>query len=409
MSELPPWAARLRAERRAREWSVSEMARRLIEAADGRTRAHLPTRESVARMVRSWESGKHRPSETYEGLYARAFEVTEADLFGIAHRPVPSVAAPSIAPDPDLYERITKAVDQPQRVDVATVEWLEHCLAEHRRVEDAIGSRPLLPIVRAQLDTVAALARGASGPLADRMVAMLGQYAQFIAWMCQDSGDHAAALAWYDRSHGWAMEAGDAALAATTVNMRAHMSWSIGDAPRCVRLAEAARWHDGRTTPGIQGMAAQMAARGHAEMGQAQDARRLLGEAEELIRSAAEHPEDEPPWMYFYGDAWFDMQRGTAELALGDGTRAVRFLERGLAKLPQSYRRDRAWFGTCLARAYAVAGEAEAAVDMALSIAPDAVAVNTYATQDLRKVARTLDRMGAPGARAVEEAITLSA
>ncbi|GAA1734208.1 hypothetical protein GCM10009734_44720 [Nonomuraea bangladeshensis] len=45
----------------------------------------------------------------------------------------------------------------------------------------------------------------------------------------------------------------------------------------------------------MQGMAAQTAARGHAEMG--------------------EHPEDEPPWMYFYDDGWFDMQRGMAELA----------------------------------------------------------------------------------------------
>jgi len=408
MSELPLWAVRLRAERRSREWSVAEMARRLIEAADGRTRAHLPTRESVARMVRSWEAGKHRPSEVYEGLYARAFGVDETELFGIARRPIPFVATSSVAPDADLYERITKAIDRPQRVDVATVEWLERCLAEHRRVEDAMGGRPLLPIVRAQLNTVAALARGASGLLADRMVAVLGQYAQFIAWMCQDSGDHAAALAWYDRSHGWAVEAGDAALAATTVNMRAHMSWSLGEASRCVRLAEAARWHDGRVTPGIQGMAVQMAARGHAAMGEARRARRLLAEAEELIRDAAEHPEDEPPWMYFYGEGWFDMQRGMAELTLNDGVRAVRFLERGLAQLPQSYRRDRAWFGTCLARAHAVAGEAEAAVEAALGVAPDAVAVNAYAVRDLHKVVRALDRMGAPGARAVEEAITLS-
>ncbi|MET8987891.1 hypothetical protein ABZW49_20780 [Nonomuraea wenchangensis] len=73
-------------------------------------------------------------------------------------------------------------------------------------------------------------------------------------------------------------------------------------------------------------------------MGEAQAARRLLGETEELIRAASEHPEDEPPWMYSYDDGWFDMQRGMAELALGDGRRAVRFLERGLAALPGAYR-----------------------------------------------------------------------
>ncbi|GGO09549.1 hypothetical protein GCM10010116_19290 [Microbispora rosea subsp. aerata] len=409
MTDPPSWAVRLRAERRNRLWSSKDMAARLREVADDRTRERLPTAESLRRMIRSWEAGEHRPGELYAELYSRALGIDAGDLFGTSPPPVPTAAPATVAPDPELYERITAAVDQPQRVDAVTVEWLERCLAEHRRVEDTVGGRPLLPVVRAQLDTVATLARGASGALADRMVAMLGQYAQFIAWMCQDSGDHAAALAWYDRSHGWALEAGDASLASTTLNMRAHLAWSLGDAPRCVRLAEASRWHDGRTTLGVQGMAAQMAARGHAEMGEANLARRLLEEAEELIRTAAEHPEDEPPWMYFYGDGWFDMQRGMAELVLGDAGRAVAFLERGLATLPDSYRRDRAWFGTCLARAYAVAGNVEAAEAIAVAVAPDAVAVNRFARQDLRKVAKALRAIRPRSGQAVEEALHATA
>ncbi|TMR98436.1 hypothetical protein EJK15_12825 [Nonomuraea basaltis] len=35
------------------------------------------------------------------------------------------------------------------------------------------------------------------------------------------------------------------------------------------QVAEAARWHDGRVTPGVRGMATQMAARGHALAGEA--------------------------------------------------------------------------------------------------------------------------------------------
>ncbi|MEU0517912.1 hypothetical protein [Streptosporangium sp. NPDC006007] len=113
--------------------------------------------------------------------------------------------------------------------------------------------------------------------------------------------------------------------------------------------------------------------------------------------------------MYFYGEGWFFMQRGMAELELGDGRRAVPLLERGLSRLPESYRRDRAWFGACLARAHAMTGEAEAATVTALGVAPDAVAVNTYAVRDLRKVVRLLDRMRAPGARDLEEALSMSA
>ncbi|MGI5153973.1 XRE family transcriptional regulator [Microbispora sp. CA-102843] len=402
ITELPAWAVRLRAERRDRLWSQKEMARKLVEAADEETRNRLPSRETIIRRIKAYEAGHNEPHDPYRMLYARAFGTTETALFGSDRRPVPSLTS---APDPDLYERITKAIEHPQRVDATTIEWLERCLGEHRRVEDTLGSGPLLPVVRAQLDAITVLAQGAPGPLADRVVAMLGQYAQFIAWMCQDSGDHAAALAWYDRSHGWALEAGDAALAATTLNMRAHLAWSIGDALRCVRLAEAARWHDGRTTLGVQGMAAQMAARGHAEMGEAGPARRLLGEAEKLIRAAGEHPENEPPWMYFYDDGWFDMQRGMAELALGDGPRAVRFLDRGLATLPEAYRRDRAWFGTCLARAHALAGDVEAAERLAVAAAPDALAVNRYAVQDLRKLSGALRPVRFQSGQSIEDAL----
>ncbi|MEV8635403.1 XRE family transcriptional regulator [Streptosporangium sp. NPDC051023] len=405
--DLPGWALRLRIERRNRLWSQRGLARELIGAAG--EHAHLPSAESIVRRIKAYEAGHNQPDEPYRTLLCRVFGLSAAELFDSAGMPLPALALPSLAPDPEMYERITKVISEPRRVDLETIEWLERCLAEHRRAEDTMGSRPLMPVVRAQLATVTDLARGASGKPGDRIVSMVAQYAQFLAWMCQDSGDLAAALAWYDRSHGWALEAGDAALASTTLNMRAHLAWSVGDPQRCVRLAEASRWHDGRTTLGIQGMAAQMAARGHAQMGEGQAARSLLGEAEDLIKSAAERPDDEPPWMYFYGEGWFLMQRGMAELEIGDGRRAVPFLERGLSDLPESYRRDRAWFGACLARAHAMTGEAEAATETALSIAPDAVAVNIYAVGDLRKVVKLLDRMRAPGARDLEDALPTSA
>jgi len=44
-------------------------------------------------------------------------------------------------------------------------------------------------------------------------------------------------------------------------------------------MAQAARWYDRQVTPGVQGMAAQMEARGHALAGDAGAARRLLDEA----------------------------------------------------------------------------------------------------------------------------------
>ncbi len=402
----PQWARRLRERRRAACWTQKELVRRLVAAADERTRARLPGRESMIREIRYHESGRHRPGPIYTELYCRVYGTTEDELFGFVRDPVPAVALPSLAPDPDLYERLTRAVREPRRVDEATVRWLERCLAEHRRVEDTTGSRPLLPVVRAQLAAVAELAHGAGGALGERLVGLAAEYAQFVAWMCQDSGNLAAGLAWYDRAHAWALEAGDARLAATTLSMRAHQAWSIGDGPACVRLAEAARLHDGRTTPGVQGMAAQMAARGHALMGEADAARALLDEAERLIARATERPEDEPAWMYFYDAGWFAMQRGMAEIELGAGDRAVPLLEAGLSRLPEAFRRDRAWFGSCLAKAYLLKGDADAAAGTALRYAGDAVAVNAYAVRTLRDVASALRDTRLPAVRDLDDLLT---
>ncbi len=315
-----------------------------------------------------------------------------------ADSPVPALAGPG--PDEDLLARVTSVVDGEHPVDAATLDWLDRLLAEHRRAEDEIGSRPLAALMRQQLRTVVDLYGSARGPLAGRVVRLASEHAQFLAWMAQDQGKTAAALAWYDRSHEWALEAGDANMAATTLSMKAHMAWSGGRGDRCVRLAEAARWSAPGTSLGVQGMAAQMAARGHALSGDADDAERLLDEAQELINRAARRREDEPPWMYFYGETWFTLQRGMAALHLRDGKAAVRHLTAGLAALPDDYRRDKTWYRACLAHALAEAGEASHAASVALAIVPDAAEIGRpHAWNELHTVAAALMRRGAREAR----------
>jgi transcriptional regulator with XRE-family HTH domain len=358
--------------------------------------------------ISNLRNGLKRPSPQ---LAARLDDILGAD--GVFSRlvaepmpvPVPVLNLPGIAPDADLYDRITKAVTEPARVDIAVVEWLERTLAEHRRVEDAVGARPLLGLIRAQLVTVTEFTRSGPGPLTDRLVSLASQYAQFVAWMCIATQDHAAALAWYDRAHDWAQQAGDANMAATTLSMKAHLAWSVGDPRRCVQMAKAARWAGNRVTPGIQGMAAQMCGRGHALAGEANSARGLLDEAQVLVMRAADRPEDEPPWMYFYGEDWFRLQRGMAESHLGNWALAVDLLSAGLASLPESYHRDRAWYGACLAHACAMAGDAERAESVALRFASDIVALNSYAQDELLKAARSLDRRGARQGKTIKEAI----
>ncbi|WP_328876375.1 helix-turn-helix domain-containing protein [Streptomyces sp. NBC_00287] len=313
-----------------------------------------------------------------------------------APAPVPALALAGPGPDEDLLARVTSVVSTGHRVDAATLDWLDRLLAEHRRAEDEIGSRPLVDVMRQQLRTVVDLYAGARGPLVDRVVRLASEHAQFLAWMAQDQGQPAAALAWYDRSHEWALEAGDANMAATTLSMKAHMAWSGGRGTRCVRLAEAARWSAPGTSLGVQGMAAQMAARGHALNGDADDAERLLDDAQDLICRASEHPEDEPPWMYFYGETWFTLQRGMAALHLRNWRTAVDHLTVGLDALPDEYRRDKTWYRACLAHALAGAGEPAQALTVAAASVSDAAAIGRpHSWNELHTTAAVLLRRGA--------------
>ncbi len=362
--------------------------------------------------ISNLRSGRKRPSPQ---TAARLDDILAAGgglsalVGGPVRLPVPALALPAIAPDPDLYDRITRAVDDPPRVDARVIEWLEHTLAEHRRVEDSVGGGPIFGLIRAQLSTVAEFTRSAQGPLTDRLVDLAAQYAQFLAWMCIETRDHSAALAWYDRAHDWAEQAGNANMAATSLSMKAHLGWSTGDARRCIQMARAARWYGRHITPGVHGMAAQMGARGHALAGEATPARALLDEAHALIVRAAERAEDEPPWMYFYGEDWFRLQRGMAEAHLGNWGVAAELLSDGLAALPESYRRDRAWYGACLANACAKAGDAERAETVALRFAADSIAVNSHARGELLQAARTLDRRGARQGKSIKEALAAGA
>ncbi|MGW7008098.1 helix-turn-helix domain-containing protein [Streptomyces sp. NPDC054933] len=325
--------------------------------------------------------------------------IPEGLLYGAARPasgPVASLALLGLAPHEDLLARVTSAVDGSNRPDRATLDWLDRLLAEHRRAEDLIGSRPLVDVMRQQLRTVVGFHGRTTGELSDRVVRLAAEHAQFLAWMAQDQGASAAALAWYDRSHEWALEAGEANMAATTLSMKAHMAWSGGRGTRCVRLAEAARWSAPGTSRGVQGMAAQMAARGHALNREGDDARRLLDEAQDLISRAAEHPEDEPPWMYFYDETWFTLQRGMAEMHLSAWRAAIDQLTSGLAVLPDHYRRDKTWYRTCLAHALAGAGEASEALAIAIDCLPDAAAVGRpHAWNELHTTAAVLLRRGA--------------
>src|SRR5882757_3130667 len=188
------WAGVFRTYRKLTHLNQSNFAERV-----GLAQSDVSDIERGRRQVTSVEvrqrivAGLDIPSALQSG-------VTQPDM---ARAPVPGLALPGVTPDEDLLSRVTGVVDTSRRVDAATLDWLDRLLAEHRRAEDHIGSRPLVNVMRQQVRTVVDLYAGARGPLSNRVVRLASEHAQFLAWMAQDQDDAGTALAWYDRSHEW--------------------------------------------------------------------------------------------------------------------------------------------------------------------------------------------------------------
>ncbi|WP_067071828.1 helix-turn-helix domain-containing protein [Carbonactinospora thermoautotrophica] len=273
--------------------------------------------------------------------------------------------------DPDAEERLRKAVQQPRRVDTAVIDALAATLAAQRRLEDAIGSVPLVEPITTHLAVIEDLVLDARGPIRAKVLDVAAQWAQFCGWLHANTGTRSTARTWYDRAAEWAAEADNADMVATAWSMKGHLAWMTGRVGPMIGLSQAAQRPARRVSPGVRALAAQQEARGHALAGDGDATERKLDEAQALAARAAEHPEDEPAWIYFYSPDFLTMQRGLAYRYLGRHAQAVELLTTGLAGLPEELRRAEwaAWYLYQLAVAHEQAGEPEQACAVAAEAA----------------------------------------
>ena len=117
-----------------------------------------------------------------------------------------------------------KLARNPRHIDTTTIDSLHAILAHQRRLEDSIGSAPLVSPVRTQVAMLEHLVEEA--PDNDRRRTLLdtaAQWAQFAAWLTTTTGNHVEGRDRYLRTMEWATEAGNPHMAATALSMREHL------------------------------------------------------------------------------------------------------------------------------------------------------------------------------------------
>ncbi|RBQ20955.1 hypothetical protein DP939_07805 [Spongiactinospora rosea] len=215
--------------------------------------------------------------------------------------------------------------------------------------------------VSAQLAVIGTLLAEARGPIRTSVVDIGSQWAQFAGWLNANAGRLSDANHWYGIALEWATEANDHDMIGTALNMKGHLAWMSGKTSQMISLSEAASRRG--ASRGVRSLARQQAARGYAITGDYEETERRLDQAEVLAWAAADHPEDEPDWIYFFDPHFLQMQRGLAYSILGRHTAAIDLLLTGLAAVPGDIRRSEwvGWYVSRLATAHAREGDPESA------------------------------------------------
>ncbi len=290
MNNVPAWAVRLRAARRGKLWTQRDMARQLAEAADPRTRARLPERDSLIRMIKDWEAGKHQPKDPYRLLYCRVFGAEEAELF--------SEEPESTTPGSPHFAEEIEALELARRVaasDVGTetLDRLELAVDDLAMAYQATPPAELLERVRQHLSYVSHLVDAKKTFAEHRRLLTAGGWLSLLASTCHiDLRQFEAAGTWLRTTAQLAKHAEHPEIAAWCLETEAWQAVTTGDYRRALTLTQGAQAIAPRTSSAYIQATAQEG-RIWARLGSGPETRDALNRVARLVSplSVPDHPE----------------------------------------------------------------------------------------------------------------------
>lgn len=300
---------------------------RRLRAAAGLSQSQLARLVPISQSSLSrYESGSQAIDDAQ--VAARLDELVGGDgtLRALAH---PS-ASELVLTDDDR-DRIARHLEHPSRIDGGTVSALADLLAAQRRLDDTLGPEIILPASMSQMETVRALLPSARGPHREALAEVAAEYVQFAGWLHAETRADERAVVLLGQAEELADEAGSGILAAQAANFRGYVARQRGNSRGVVRWFLAEHHTPGAHIAQRVGAAAQ-AAHGYAQLGERDEALRLMDTAGRLLDEAVR--EDAPRTAYWLTPTFHRLNFGLTHLALADHATAADHFATGFGGLP---------------------------------------------------------------------------
>lgn len=258
----------------------------------------------------------------------------------------------------------------PLRVGVSDIDRLVGNLGELAELDQRDGGNSALE--KAALDgaqrCLGLLQRGSVAQRVQRrLFALAADYTASAAWYCIDARDGVRSQQHLDRAMtlaGMAQDGPTQLRVWNSIAMLARQHKRPTDALAAAQAAQAVTIT--RRDPLYASLAHARTAVGYSTLGDGQAALRSLGRAQEALAKA--HPEQRPSWVDFYGHAELHHLTAAVHEELGMPAEAEAAAHRGLALIPDAFRRNRALITVRLAVAQLRQGDVDLATTSASSV-----------------------------------------
>jgi hypothetical protein len=229
--------------------------------------------------------------------------------------------------DPDDLDRLTRALDHPQRSDTNVAGFFARMLDVHKAHDYIVDPAPRIGSIVHQVGVLDRLSRDARGPARTALRSVQAEYAEYAGWLHQQVGNAATAMVWTEKAAAWAQAAGSYQTVTFTVIRRSNIAFWDGRYGEAVELAAAARICPWQVPPGLGSLAAQYEASGHATRGDTDACEASLDQAGELLSARKASGDDQVYWARTHSQDHFDALKAACYTDLGHTKRARALLD----------------------------------------------------------------------------------